>query len=125
MSKLQEEIAQIVSNSAEEILRTVQQSIEEIAMGGEARQRALYEKRPVPKPIPQEVVGRDYKPSGKTPVKPSVKAASKPIKKPLGSEAMRCRYIAKNKQQCKERSGGPRFHFLCEKHRAPKRSAKK
>jgi hypothetical protein len=37
-------------------------------------------------------------------------------------ESMRCRHTDAGGNRCKERSRGPRFHFLCKKHEKAERS---
>jgi hypothetical protein len=51
-------------------------------------------------------------------IKKTIEPKSAKFKK--SDAAMRCRFTDKQSHRCKERSGGPRFHFLCAKHREKK-----
>lgn len=55
-----------------------------------------------------------------------VRSVTKGPKTKRTAEQMRCRFT-ENGHRCKERSRGPRFHFLCTKHaeKSAKKPAKK
>ena len=56
---------------------------------------------------------------------PSTKKQQKSVaKQKMSDERMRCVFRDSSGHRCKERSRGPRFHYLCEKHKGTKVQSK-
>jgi hypothetical protein len=74
-----------------------------------------------PFPLRENGVGYVHIPTPPPPTK-TLKKPIKPksVKFKKSDDEMRCRFADKQGHRCKERSQGPRFHFLCKKHQEKK-----